>query len=266
MIDMAKTWFLRYAPPALLQMFKKWHYVRVLRNFGDDEEKDIIVAKKLVHEGETAIDIGANVGIYTKVLAERVGVHGRVYGIEPVPPTFSLLTHCIKALGLSNVKLLNIGISDSNTTVSMTVPSYASGGENFYMAHIVAGACDETGENVFNVKVQTLDSLFSDVNEKISFIKCDVEGHEWPVLCGARNVIEKFRPAWLIEISGDPENPSSDSHKVFAYLTELGYTAYWFDGVGLKKRVPGEKSVNYFFLTPGHLQRVQSANIPVIQN
>lgn len=266
MKGLIKTLFLRFSPPAVLQFFKRWHYVRELENFDERDEKDLIVAKELVKEGEAVIDIGANVGIYTKILSERVTAQGRVYSIEPVPQTFSLLTHCVKRLGLSNVKLLNIGISDSKRSVSMVVPPYASGGENFYMAHIVLGSHKDASENTFQVKVQTLDSIFLEADEKITFIKCDVEGHEWPVICGARKIIETTRPAWLIEISGNPDNSSTDAQKVFAYLEGNGYSAFWFDGEILRKRISGTTSVNYFFLTQKHVQRVKSAGIQVLDH
>ena len=263
MKGLIKTLFLKFSPLAVLQLLKRWHYVRELENFNEHDERDLIVVKKLVEKGEVAIDIGANVGIYTKILSEKVMVQGRVYSIEPVPQTFSLLTHCVKKLGLSNVKLLNIGISDSNRSVSMVVPPYESGGENFYMAHIISGSPKNVNENTFEVKVQTLDSIFSETDEKITFIKCDVEGHEWPVIRGARKTIEKTKPAWLIEISDNPDISSTDAHKVFSHLQENGYLPFWFDGNFLRKRIPGTTSVNYFFLTPEHVQRVRSAGIQI---
>ena len=264
MKGLIKTLFLNFSPRALLRLLKKWHYVRELENFNENDEKDLIVVKKLVEKGEVAVDIGANVGIYTKILSEKVMTTGHVYSIEPVPQTFSLLLHCVKKLGMANVKLFNIGISDSNRTVSMVVPPYASGGENFYMAHIVAGSHKDVNENTFEVKVKTLDSLFSELDEKITFIKCDVEGHEWPVICGARKTIERTKPAWLIEISDSPDTSSTDARKVFSYFQENGYLPFWFDGNILRKRTIGTISVNYFFLTQEHIRRVESAGIKIL--
>lgn len=263
MKGLIKTLFLKFSPLAVLQLLKRWHYVRELENFNEHDERDLIVVKKLVEKGEVAIDIGANIGIYTKILSEKVMAQGRVYSIEPVPQTFSLLTHCVKKLGLGNVKLLNIGISDSNRSVSMVVPPYAGGGENFYMAHIVASSPKDVNKNTFEVKVQTLDSIFSEADEKVTFIKCDVEGHEWPVIRGAQKTIERTKPAWLIEISDNPDISSTDAHKVFSCLQENGYLPFWFDGNFLRKRIPGTTSVNYFFLTPEHVQRVRSAGIQI---
>lgn len=264
MKGLIKTLFLRFSPPAVLLVLKKWHYIRELRNFDEHDERDLIVAKSLVEEGEAAVDIGANVGIYTKILAQRVTTSGCVYSIEPVPQTFSLLTYCVQKLGLSNVLLFNIGLSDSNRSVSMVVPPYASGGDNFYMAHIVTNSRKDAAEHTFEVKVQTLDSVLSAADKKISFIKCDVEGHEWPVIRGAQRTIEVTKPAWLIEISGNPDISTTDAHKVFAHLEDNGYSPFWFDGGILRKRISGTISVNYFFLTPLHVQRVKSAGIQVL--
>lgn len=260
-----KSLFLRFAPRKVLHWSKKWHYAHALRNFNEGDEKDLLITRMLVRGGETAIDIGANVGIYTKILSEQVGQKGHVYSIEPVPPTFSLLSHCAKKLGLSNVILLNIGISDSNRSVSMVVPAYEQGGENFHRAHIVGGAGLAEAKSTFNVSVKTLDSVLEDNRDAVTFIKCDVEGHELPVINGARRTIERTSPAILIEISDSPDESGSDAEKVFSYLNSNNYTPYWFDGIELRKRAVGDSCVNYFFLNTGHLQRVKSAGIQVVE-
>ena len=44
------------------------------------------------------------------------------------------------------------------------------------------------------------------------------------------SVIKNSRPAWLIEVSGNPDDSNSPSYKLFKMLNEEGYDAYWFDG------------------------------------
>ena len=61
---------------------------------------------------------------------------------------------------------------------------------NFYQARL--------SEQGLEVKLVRLDDLFQ---SGISFVKCDVEGHELEVIEGAKELIRACRPAWLIEVS-----------------------------------------------------------------
>jgi 23S rRNA U2552 (ribose-2'-O)-methylase RlmE/FtsJ len=74
----------RTLPVKVLQFVKKIHYSRLLRSFSEKDEIDFKVIKYIVNLGDYVVDIGANIGVYTKYLSERVGSLGRVYSIEPI--------------------------------------------------------------------------------------------------------------------------------------------------------------------------------------
>ena len=263
---MLKNFILRFAPYSLLWFFKRYHYIRALKNFNEVQEKDIAIVKKLTGKGDYVVDIGANVGWYTKILAEQVGGTGRVFSIEPIPPTFKLLQHTVKVFRLANVRLYPVGLSDKEGVVAMEVPAYQQGGTNFYMARIVdAGMVrsSHTGET-FDVSVTTLDTLLSEFHDRIAFIKCDVEGHEWPVIQGAAALTHKSQPAWMIEISGDVDDVQSSSGRLADHFLRQGYGMYWYDGEKLVKREPGHVDINYFFLLPKHVQMLLSSKVSVI--
>ena len=95
----------------------------------------------------------------------------------------------------------------------------------------------------------------------ITFIKCDVEGHELSVIKGASQLLAKCRPAWLIEISGHLYDGGSPAGELFRYLRRHDYAPYWFNGQKLIKATPGDKSINYFFLHPSHLAQLRSFDI-----
>lgn len=250
-----KNIILRLLPEKLLFQIKKIHYLRSLKSFW---ENDMKVVQFFVKPGEYVIDIGANVGWYTKFLSDLVGVKGKVYSIEPIPPTFQLLSYCVNELELKNVELINIAVSEKNGSVVMEVPMFNSGGENFYQARIIEGQKKEKFLKEFKVESRSIDSLLSDPPGRISFIKCDVEGHELAVIKGASLLIGKYKPALLVEVSQDPDDQSSDAYMLFKYLESFGYLVYWFDGKKLKSYCNGQKSVNYFFLTPEHLSQLKS--------
>lgn len=107
------------------------------------------------------------------------------------------------------------------------------------------------------VEAKTIDTLFSVLGKRISLIKCDTEGHELECIKGAFAVIKKSMPAWLIEISKDPDEVMSTGYEIFKMLNEEGYEGYWFDGEQLNRRCLGDRSINYLFLTPNHLQALE---------
>ena len=249
-------------PDRLLHVVRKVHYARKLRSISENDEDDIKVVKHLVKPGSCAVDIGANFGVYTKFLSELVGPAGRVYSIEPMPPTFDILRSCVGKLGLKNVEAVNAAISDSDGTMTMEVPRHQAGGEDFYGARIITGGDGGTSLRHATVAARSLDSMFAAVGT-IAFIKCDVEGHELPCIRGASAIIDRCRPMWLVEIMGDPDQPGSDAAKTFDQLGWHGYEAWWFDGQTLRKRRKGERNDNYFFLTAEHLRGLQAQKFPV---
>jgi len=254
-----KNLCLRILPEMLLLIIKKFYYARALKMVCEKDEVDLKVIKHLVENGDHVIDIGANIGVYTKFLSEWVGVHGQVFSIEPIPQTFKILCSNVKKLRLRNVILMNYAISENNAVVTMEIPFYKTGGRNFYQAKIIDKDTDADNSNYIKIYSKTIDSLFSELSHNnISFIKCDVEGHEISCIRGATNVIKNSRPAWLIEISGDPDEINSTAYQSFQKLIREGYAPYWFDGTNLKLRHFGDKSVNYFFLTPNHLGVLKS--------
>jgi FkbM family methyltransferase len=245
---------LRFLPDRLLLGLKKIHYIRALRCATEDRETDLQIVRYLVRPGDTVVDIGANFGIYTAALSNCVGAEGKVISIEPVPQTYDLLASNIRKLGLKNVEGFNMAISSRDGSAWMEIPRFASGGENFYEARIIP---DQTAAEVQTVEVpaRTLDSLLERYPE-IDFIKCDVEGHEAECLRGAEQLLERAQPAWLIEVSGNPEQRHSPANRIFRTLAELGYRCYWFTGRELRPRQRGDRSTNYFFLQPQHLARI----------
>ncbi len=256
----AKTLALKLLPNRVLQSVKKVHYARVLRCMTENEEADLRVVKFLVSPGQCAVDVGANIGVYTKYLSEYVGASGRVISIEPIPPTFDILCSNVRELGLENVEPKNCAVSDTSGEVRMRVPRYHSGGENFYEAYVDRGKGNDS-QRCFSTQTVSLDALFP--TTAVHFIKCDVEGHELNCIRGAAKIIERWQPAWLLEISGDMDAENSQSHQLLKILQGSGYNAYWFDGRKLHLQRPRKGSVNYFFLTPEHVHAARQRGLDV---
>jgi FkbM family methyltransferase len=249
----------RILPHCLVQLIRKRHYLRLLSSWSLEKEPSFQVIKYLVRPGDYVIDIGANIGVYSKVLSELAGRNGRVYSIEPFPPTFEILRYNLRRLHLENIEPVNVAISDSEAVVTIGLPYDPSGAETHYRASIVRDRASESKIEVADVQATTLDSKFLKVCRKISFIKCDVEGHELACIKGAKEFLAQSQPAWFIEVSGDPDNTNSAACRVFEMLYDKGYTAWWFDGGELRKRSFGDRSTNYFFLTDNHMKALKES-------
>jgi FkbM family methyltransferase len=164
--------------------------------------------------GMVALDIGANVGMYTLRMSDLVGPTGRVIAFEPIQETFNLLARNVSRARHKNITLVNAAVSDQARLVSMEIPNLAEGSSNFYMAHIT----DETGTGP-TVLSLAIDGL--SLQSKIDLIKMDVEGHELAALQGMQGLLARDLPTLIIE-GKDPG--------VAALLNGLGYGSHALSG------------------------------------
>ena len=139
----------------------------------------------------------------------------------------------------------------------MELPKYDTGGINFYQATVVASADTRIDSNQrVLVPALRLDTLVAGKGI-VGFVKCDVEGHELACLSGAEMVLNSHCPAWLVEVSGDPDESGTKAMHVFRIFQGLSYVSWWFDGHRLVKRRPGDRSTNYFFLREAHVAKLR---------
>jgi len=254
----------KLTPDAGMTLLLKSHYLRKLRAYSrhgnwEQIEHDMKIVKYLVKSGDSVIDVGANFGFYTVFLSNLVGTRGSVYSFEPIPLTFEILSHNIKRLSLVNVKAFNYALSEKDGSGVMVIPKWsASGGENFYQASIRAAITEEDRLRQIEISLKKLDSLLPRHEKNIAFIKIDVEGHEHQVILGATQVIDRCRPAMLVEISGNPDDPDTSAFRVVHFFDQRGYSPYWYNGAKLTRRSLGDKSVNYFFLTDEQFRDIQA--------
>jgi len=230
--------------------------VRNVRWIKVHEPREFDVMRHLLDQGDTVIDIGANMGEYSRSFSVLVGSGGHVFSIEPVPHTYEILKYVVNKLGLVNTSPIECAISDVEGVRRMVIPQDESGGENFYEASLAEGTFEPTWRSV-QVKTTTLDSLVSPWT-KISFIKCDVEGHELNCVKGAFGIIRTSHPAWYIETKDNPDDPTSTSGKLFEAMNLEGYLPFLFDGTCLHKRRRGESTINYYFLMQSHIYKLHS--------
>jgi FkbM family methyltransferase len=158
--------------------------------------------------GDWAIDVGANVGHYTKRFSDRVGTHGRVIAFEPVPATFELLAANVAQFSHANVTLLNLAASNATHVLGISIPDFATGLKNYYQAALTTAS---EGLQVMTCAIDSLSLL-----HRVALLKIDAEGHDEVVLAGARSLVRRDLPIVIIE---------SVSPLVAELLEGLGYIA-----------------------------------------
>ncbi len=250
----------KYFPTSFQVFFLSYYYAKFLNKVSsivESKEPDLIVVKSLVDSGDQVIDVGANIGLYAKYLSDLVGVNGIVYSFEPHPYTFSILQTTIKnRLGLVNVVLKNIALSQENKELVIETPINKLGISNYYRTQVKDQQEINNYRNAITIKAESLDNFVSNLDSSISLIKIDVEGHELSVIRGSIVTLNKFNPALLVEISGNPNIKDSDSFNLFNILLDMNYRAYFLKDGFLYKWQPDTESINYFFLTDTHLNKI----------
>ena len=127
---------------------------------------------RLLRPGDTAIDIGANLGYYTRPMSRIVGPEGRVYAVEPVPVICEVLRRNLR--GRDNVRILNCALGDGDRPVEMANDSVAAAGYFGTGRNFVDDGRNARGDAIrFKAQMRRGSSLFADV-DRIDFIKCDI--------------------------------------------------------------------------------------------
>ncbi len=232
----------RILPPFVQSLIRKWYYLRKFSRVRADDEKDLGLVCTLVRPGDTVFDIGANFGLYTKILAECVGSGGRVYSFEPVPQTFHVLEHNVRSANLNQVSPLCLAASNTTGKATISIPTYSDGGENMYEASLERSV---TGAGI-EISTVRLDERFADLN-RLDFVKLDVEGHEPAVLDGMQEIIKRHHPTFLIEIN-DGFATGSTGSAVARIMQSLGYSMHYYDGSTIRPSNGDEEGVNYLFM------------------
>ena len=168
---------------------------------------------KQIYKRNTALDIGAHVGIWSKRLASEFS---DVVSFEPIPQHIECWIRNVKN---DNVVLNKVAISDKIGTATMKYINYFTGlstlhynaeDMDYEFKRLTKEKILQKPEDVI-VETKTIDSYNF---HNVDFIKMDVEGHELEALTGAENTIRKYMPSIYIEIS---------NKDAYIFLTELGY-------------------------------------------
>jgi len=170
--------------------------------------------------GDVFIDVGAHVGYFTLLAAQRVGAAGRVLSIEPNPFALEQLRGNVDRNDFRNVLVEGTACGDSRDVVKL----YLHTQSNSSMASLFAGAA--AGGTAVEVPCTTLDDLCNELRvQRVRLVKVDVEGAELFVLRGMRRIMNEMRPVIVLELHPKLlQDVGTPLDAVLALLEGHGYT------------------------------------------
>ncbi len=176
-----------------------------------------------VRPGMVAVDVGANFGYYTILLAALVGETGRVLAIEPAPETAAMLR---RSLALN-------GFQEMTTVVEAAAGERDGEHRLFYVpqrepknAQLVAsaGGHDPAG-SLYEVTERRLDALLAE-ERRVDVVKIDAEGAEEAIVAGMSETLRRDRPRLVLEFNAAR---ARDPEALLATLWGIYGEARWLD-------------------------------------
>jgi len=190
------------------------------------EKDEIHFLSHYLEPGDTFIDIGANVGLFSLYASKIVGPRGSVVAFEPSGVTNQRLLENVGLNGLENVTVHKMGLSDKSAILELNISVNGYEAWNTFV---------QSEDNKFSKKEQVPVKAFDAFcvehsldTDKISLIKLDVEGFEMNVLNGATGLLSKSNaPVFMVEFT-DPNAIASGHccHEIYKFLN--GYDYRWY--------------------------------------
>lgn len=164
---------------------------------GGFENKELEYARNALNPGDTAFDVGANIGLFSLVLAQAVGSSGTVIAFEPLPSNAGRAEANLNLNRLSNAQVLvtAVGAEDGVGQLNMAEdPAYPS---------IQCVAENQGTGQCLRVPIARLDTVWRQMGSpSVKCVKIDVEGAELEVLQGATDLLLSCRPLLILEANG----------------------------------------------------------------
>jgi FkbM family methyltransferase len=197
---------------AVVLRFDEWLGRSYLQHGRSFDAAELAFMRDALEPGGNAFDVGANVGVYTVAAARRAGPGGRVIAVEADGEYVPRLRANLERNALENVEVVAAAAGAADGEVELIIAAdRAFSSIKPLVSYRGAGATR-------TVPQVRLDTLWRDAGEPaVGFVKIDVEGAELEVLAGAGALLERCRPALVVEV-----NPGTED-EVQRRLGGLGY-------------------------------------------
>lgn len=211
------------------------------------EEEEIAFLKKVLKPGDSFIDIGANVGLFSLVASPIVGTTGQIISFEPCTGTYQRFEENISLNKFKNITIEKQAVSDKKGTATLQLAS-----DGYDAWNSIAEPAKGKVLNTEEINTISFDEFINnskvDVKE-ISLIKIDVEGWELPVFIGGKSFFAADdAPNLIVEFTeANAANAGYSCTELYQKLVEYGYSMYTYDAKQ-NKLIPEKMRTHYPYL------------------
>jgi len=185
-----------------------------------------VLMRNVLRAGDTFVDVGANIGYFTRLASHLVGPGGSVHAFEPMPAALRLLR--LNTADLRNVNVYPFAVGQAAKKSLLSVNSRGDRSSLFE---------DPNARKSVPVDVVALDDVL-DIECSVEFIKLDCEGWELEALRGASQVLDRSHPVLYFEFLESYASRGGFQLSDFEeLLAQHGYIAAWVNQVDPHQRL-----------------------------
>jgi FkbM family methyltransferase len=174
--------------------------------------------RRFLKEGDVVLDIGANIGYMSLFFAQCVGTSGKVYAFEPEQENYQALLANIALNSAQNIMPQRQAATDVEKMLKLYLAQ-----DNFG-AHSTVFNDETLTDKYEEIQGAPLDTFVQKNQlDKIALVKIDVEGAEYEVLQGMKQILKQQRPILIVELNDSLQRKRGLS---FASISEELKTEY----------------------------------------
>lgn len=220
--------------------------------FGAYERPETQWIEAHVSAGDTVVDIGANIGYFTMLMALAVGPSGRVHAFEPVSENADLLERSVVENRYDDrVVTHRMALGRVTGQAALATLTLEAGSQNSGGSFLAESAAVPSGHEMRTVSVSRLDDLV--FGDRVRLVKIDVEGAEPLVFEGAKRLLKRDAPWILSEINAVQLRRVSGvtPRELIHLMKSLGYDCIGLQGGQAIEDHPSETVCSVVFRPSG---------------
>lgn len=183
---------------------------------------EMFFLQRFLQNGDSFLDVGANVGIYT-LLAAQQSPAGQIYSIEALPKNVVRLNENLSLNQFNNITVYELAVS----SYQGHIPLDLADGDSTPSISVITAKTEQSDRHSLQVSTDTLNNLMVGSIERLTLAKMDIEGAELLALKGATLLLQQHRPmVWILEINSQIQNFDYTAEDLVDFLDSHDYGLY----------------------------------------